>query len=106
MIKLIKDLWLFIRHVLWQAWKTHRQIMKSQRAIKKMEDKDGVCNTFLLFLEEAIAHNVHEEEIKWMIGTFLECSDDKVRAEESWEDVISYVKKYNVNPLDLDYKSG
>ena len=99
-MKIIKDLWNFIRYIIPEAWRTHRRIMKNQRAIQKLEEKNGVCHTFLRFLEEAIASdNCQEEEIKWMIGTFIDCSDDKIRAEVEWEDVMLYVKQYKIDLL-------
>ena len=73
--------------------------MKSQRRIEALEKQNGVCNTFLSFLEDAIEHQANEEEIKWMIGTFIDCSTEEIRAEESWADVVSYVNRYNVDPL-------
>ena len=106
-MKIIKDLWNFIRYIIPNAWKTHRTIMKNQRAILKLENKYGVFHTFLRFLEEAIAHDdCPEEEIKWMLGTFIDCSDDKIRNEKEWEDILLYVEKYKVDPLGLEVKSG
>jgi len=100
-LNIVKDLWVFIRHIMWKAWKTHRQIRKGQRAIMQLEKRNGVCNTFLLFFEEAIAQDTDEDEIIWMLGTFIDTSDDDVRAEIGWEDVLSYATKY-----DVEIKSG
>jgi hypothetical protein len=65
-----------------------------EKHISKMEKENGVCHTFLNFFELSQEHGVSEEELCYMLETFVSCANKDIIAEDEWTDVQSYVDKY------------
>tara|TARA_R100000808_G_C2094713_1_gene113780 strand:+ start:58 stop:345 length:288 start_codon:yes stop_codon:yes gene_type:complete len=93
-MRLLKDIWITIRYILPQAWRTQRDISRMEKHISKLEKKNGVCNTFLMFFESSIEHGVGREELEYMLQTFIDCADENILAEKEWDDILSYADNY------------
>ena len=93
-MRFLRDIWVMLRYILPQAWKTQRSISFMEKHIAKMEKENGVCNTFLSFFELSLEQGVEEEHLVYMLETFLQCADDNIIAEKEWDDVTAYADKY------------
>ena len=93
-MRLLRDIWILIRYIIPQAWKTQRQISFMENHIRKLENKNGACNTFLHFFELSQEHGVNDEELQYMLQTFIDCANEEIIAEDEWSDIILYADKY------------
>jgi hypothetical protein len=94
MITFFKDLFWVLTVGLWRLWKTQRMISKMEYKVKKMENDIGSNATFIHFFEASMDYN-SPEMCKEVIQSYLDSATREDKAEENWQTIISYAKKYD-----------
>lgn len=101
-MRILKDIWVLVRHIMPQAWKVQRHISKMEYMIMKMEKKLGVVGCFLHHFELNAPENSDElnKEILEMFLMEIYSNEQEVVEEitshKDWNAVLSYCKQYNI----------
>jgi len=101
-MRIHKDLWIVLRYIIPQAWKAQRYISKMEEEIHKMENKVGVCGTFLHYFEENMLHHSDEMNAEIIDSFFYEIrerNDTSIMKDSNWSTVVQYAKKYGVEDV-------
>ena len=94
MITFFKDLVWVLTIGLWRLWKTQRNISKLENKVQKMEKDIGPNATFIHFFELSMDYN-EPEMCREVIQSYLDSATREDKAEENWQVIISYAKKYD-----------